>query len=805
VSDADAPGTGSIPSHHLAAVWFADLVGYSALSETNEGEALRAVGRFQAIVRAIVQTHGGRVVKFLGDGALAEFPSTEQAVRSADTLRADLARVAEAEGLGVRELRIGVHVGDVAETGDGDLYGDGVNVASRIQAAADPGEVWVSEDVWRQLRQRPELRFAPRGEHALKGLRTPLALHAVGIGESAPTQVPSAAEPERVEVPAAPSAGRKSTGGWNRRRALSLLGAGILIAIVAIGASTWFLGRGSDAGEAGAVLAVLPFENLSGDEATEPFVLGVHDDLLTHLSRIGTLKVISRTSVMGYEGSTKSIPEIAQELGATTVLEGGIQRSGDRIRMNVQLIDARTDEHLWAEQFDRTLTAEDVFAIQAEIAGRIAEALATALTPQEEAELASAPTKDLEALDRYYEGLVYYRDRSLGENSRRAESSLAAAVAADPQFAAAWAALAQTRAWRLRLGATTDAAAVREALDRAIALAPEARETALAEGIYLYYAKADFAGAADRFETILSRSPGDVEALGGYSLVLRRLGRWREAIEVAERALEVDPRNPEMMWHLGENLTYVRRYDEAEEPLDRAIALNPEFLGPQFGKYGLTILRGDLEGARRLTADLAGRLPPEARSILIAQQAVLDRDYAAGIEALEGQPIDRDSPADALTTLAALHRWAGNEAEARVYSDSLLAVSERKIAELASDSLDPFVQRAVYVAARGVAHALSGRPTEARRDGRLALDLLPVSRDAVEAENVLMPVSKLYALIGDRDAAFRVLDTLASIPSLLSAAIVRLDPSYDSLRDDPRYAALLAKLEAAERSGTGTL
>jgi class 3 adenylate cyclase len=129
----------STPSHHLAAVWFADLVGYTALSETNEGEAIRAVSRFQAIVRAVVQTHGGRVVKFLGDGALAEFPSTEKAVRSADTLRADLARVAEAEGLGVREMRIGVHVGDVAATEDGDLYGDGVNVASRIQAAAGRG------------------------------------------------------------------------------------------------------------------------------------------------------------------------------------------------------------------------------------------------------------------------------------------------------------------------------------------------------------------------------------------------------------------------------------------------------------------------------------------------------------------------------------------------------------------------------------------------------------------------------------------------------------------------------------------
>ena len=793
------------PSHHLAAVWFADLVGYSALSETNEAEALRAVRRFQAIVRAVVETHGGRVVKFLGDGALAEFPSTGQAVRSADALRSDFARVAEAEGLRANELRIGVHVGDVATSDDGDLYGDGVNVASRIQAAAVPGEVWVSEDVRRQLRQHPELRFASRGERTLKGLRSPIELHAVGIGESAPAQAPSVAEAERVQALATTPTHRESAGRWNRRRAVAFLGAGILLAIVALGASTWFLGRGPDADRAGAVLAVLPFENLSGDEATEPFVLGVHDDLLTHLSQIGTLKVISRTSVMGYEGSTKSVPEIAEELGATAVLEGGIQRSGDRIRMNVQLIDARTDEHLWAEQFDRTLTAEDVFAIQAEIAGRIAEALATALTPAEKAELASAPTENLDALDLYYEGLAYYRDRLTGENPRRAESAFASAVQEDPQFAAAWAALAQARAWRLRLGATTNAAGVREALDRAIALAPDARETALAEGIYLYYAKADFAAAADRFQKILSHSPDDSEALSGYSHVLRRLGRWSEAIEVGERARGVDPLNPEIQTFLAVNLTRVRRYDEAEEPFDRAIALNPDFNAPRYGKINLFRMKGDPASARRLAADLAGHLPPEARGMLVAQEALHDREYEAGIAALEGQPIDRDSPVWAVATLALLHRLAGNEAETRVYADSLLALSERKITELASDSVDPFVVRAIYVAHRGLAHALSGRPEEAARDARLALDLLPVSRDAVESEDVLQLVSRLYALIGDRDGAFRVLDTLASIPSLLSAASLRRDPLYDSLRDDPRYDALLRKLEAAERSGTGTL
>ena len=780
----------STPSHHLAAVWFADLVGYSALSERNEGEAIRTAARFHSVVRAVVETHGGRVVKFLGDGALAEFPSTEQAVRSADTLRTDLARVAEAEGLGMKELRIGVHVGDVAETGDGDLYGDGVNVASRIQAMADPGEIWVSEDVRRQLRQRPELRFASRGMHALKGLRTPLELHAVGIGENAPAEATSYAKLTRIRG----------------RRGAPFLGAGILIAVVALGVSTWFLGRGSDAAGLETVLAVLPFENLSGDEETEPFVLGIHDDLVTHLSQLGRFKVISRTTVMGYESSTKSVPEIAKELGATTVLEGGVQREGDRIRMNVQLIDARTDEHLWAERYDRTLTTGDVFAIQAEIAEQIAGALAIALTPEQKADLARAPTEDLEALDLYYQGLAYYHTRTTAgygfESARRAETTLAAAVETDPEFAAAWAALAQARAWQLRNGVETDTTGARQALDRAAALAPEARETIEAEGVYLYYAKADFTTADDRFRKALSRWPDDAELIGLRSLVMRRLGRWEEALELGERARAIDPRNPSILSDLGETLGLLRRYEEDERTLDQVLALNPRDGNARFGKMLLLLeWRGDIPRAARFLEASADVLGAAGHARFVALVSFYERDYEGGIAALEGHPVD--SPTDAPFLLALLSHWAGREPETRVWADSLQRAADRKIDELES-GLDPFVQRAENYALRGIAHALSGRPAEALRDGRRAMDLLPISRDAVDAPAVHLLVATAFLLAGDRDAAFRVLDTLASIPGDLSAANLRLNPVYDSLRDDPRYAVLLGKLEAAERSGTGT-
>jgi tetratricopeptide (TPR) repeat protein len=510
---------------------------------------------------------------------------------------------------------------------------------------------------------------------------------------------------------------------------------------------------------------------------------------------------------MGYEGSTKTIPEIAEELGATTVLEGGVQRSGDRIRMNVQLIDARTDEHLWAERFDRTLTAGDVFAIQAEIAEQIAAALATALTPEQKADLARAPTENLEALDLYYQGLEYYRTRSgYGfESARRAEATLSAAVEADPGFAEAWAALAQARAWQLRNGVETDTTGARQALDRAAALAPESRETIVAEGVYLYYARADFPGADDRFREALSRWPEDAELVSWRSLVTRRLGRWEEALELAERARRLDPRNPEILARFGETLNNLRRYDEAERMWDSVLALDPRDGSARFWK-SIVLLegKGDLPRARRFIKASGPALGPAAYRMLLARLYLYERNPEAAIRALQGSPVEPDAPSDVPLFLALLSRAAGRDQEARMWADSLQRTADREVAERESGSLDPFVQVARELATRGIAHALSGRRADALRDARRAEELLPISRDAVDGPQTQRFVVIAYVLAGDQDAAFRLLDRLASVPGPLSAGELRTNPLYDTLRDDPRYAPLLAKLEAAERSGTGT-
>jgi len=770
----------NFPQRHLAAVWFADIVGYTTLAARDEVSALEHVERLQAAAREVAAECGGRVVKCIGDAVLVEFPSTEAAVRSALRLRR---RFADHEGPPVR-LRIGVHVGDVVTAPDGDLYGDDVNVAARLQEQSPPGEVLVSGEVWRQLRQLAEYRFTTLGERTIRGQGEVMEVFVVdeagaGAGASPPARL--------------------------RRRRSALIAAAV-VALIAL--AVWLGPRsGGLAGGSGkaVTLAVLPFDNLSGDQSTEAFVLGVHDDVLTNLSAIGTFRVISRSSVMGYRESDKTVPEIGRELGATVILEGGIQRSGDRIRINVQLIDAATDQHLWAQRYNRALTAENVFAIQGEIAERIALALKTVLSPEARADIARPPTEDLEALDLYYRGIELYRQRGASAAmAREAEQALQAAVADDPEFAAVWAALAQARSWLVRVGIETDPSRARQALDRARALAPEAHATVLAEGDFLYYAEGDFRAAADHFADALERWPNDSEMRGALGIVLRRLGRWEEATANFEAALQQDPRNVSLHRTLGSTYWMLRDYARANRSFDRVLALEPDNQDALI--YGFMYRlesEGDLAGAERYLAENAQRFEPGLYALLAANLAYYERDFSGGVSGLAWAPGDPDFPHFELFYRALHARGAGQEAEALAWADSLRAAAEWDLTRARAAAADPFGLQAKSLAWRGVANALLGRRAEASGDAARAAELLPLSRDAVEGAEVLDFVQMIHALSGNREAVFPALEAFYLAPAAVRAGSgrLRLDPMYDSLRDDPRFATVVRKVEEMERRG----
>ena len=505
--------------HRLAVVWFTDLVGWSSLASRDEDRAIALVRRFQAAVRAAVPSDGGRVVKFIGDAALVESPSAESALRSAAALRESLD-----EG---EAVRTGVHLGDVAVAGDGDLYGDGVNTAQRIQTEAEPGQIVVSEDVARGLRSRPAFRFESLGERSLKGVE-PMELFLV-IGVEAPAR----------EEPARPR---------NAER------------MAPIGAPD-------------RSIAVLPFANLSADPENEYFSDGVTEEILTALTKLGDLKVISRTSVMQYKATTKSVRQIGSELEVGAVLEGSIRRAGNRVRITAQLIEARTDVHLWAENYDRDL--DDIFAIQTDVAQRIVEALKVHLSPREKARIAEQPTENVEAYQWFLKGR-YFLARRTHDFIRQAIERFRKATEADPSFAQAWAGLADAYALLPSYSnePIPDASAdARAAAERALLLDPGLGEAHAALGMTAQN-EWDWEAADRELRRAIELSPGYAPGHHWYGNLLSFLGRHSEAIDALRRALALDPLSLAIHNGLGTAFANARRLDEAAEIFRKALELD---------------------------------------------------------------------------------------------------------------------------------------------------------------------------------------------------------------------------------------
>jgi TolB-like protein len=364
--------------------------------------------------------------------------------------------------------------------------------------------------------------------------------------------------------------------GGRGTRAAAMAGVALLVLVLAVG---WYVLRGTGSEPDRKSIAVLPLDNLSGDESTEPFVAGVHDDILTHLYKIGDLKVISRTSVMEYRDTRKNLREIADELGVATVLEGGVQRAGNRVRINVQLIDARTDEHLWAEDYDRELTTENIFAVQSDVALQVAAALQSVLSPAEQAQIESRPTENLEAYELYLRGNDYDRQSEELPDQLTAIRLWRRSIELDPTFALPYAKLVGAHCllyFGLADRSEDHVAQAAAAVDRLRELAPDLGETHLALGRYYYHCLGDFDRALEEFTRALATQPNDSKVYAGLAGVYRRQGRWEESIQGWVKASELDPLYYGWPEELAYTYTCLREYAKADSLWNRVIALAPD-------------------------------------------------------------------------------------------------------------------------------------------------------------------------------------------------------------------------------------
>jgi TolB-like protein/class 3 adenylate cyclase/Tfp pilus assembly protein PilF len=582
-------------TYRLAAVCFADIAGYTELSARNEGEAVAVVELLQEVARQAVGERGGRVVKFIGDAVLAEFTSTDDAVRSAIEMRDRFAAEARSRGLGSRDLRVGVHVGDIVTAADGDVYGDGVNVAARIQGAAEPGHVWVSEDVWRQLRQRPEFRFEGRGERELKGVAAPVAMYGVGMQAGELARRAQAARPASEEGRRAPK-------------------------VAPLTASQTAPHKRS--------VAVLPFTNMSPSAENEYFSDGVTEEILALLARIEGLKVISRTSIMRYKGTDKPMRQIGEELGVASILEGSVRQAGQRVRITAQLIDTASDEHLWADRYDRDL--EDIFAIQTDVAERIVEALRVRLTPQEQARLGEQPTENIEAYQSYLKGR-HFLSRRTEATIRQAIEWFRKAVTADPSFAQAWAGLADAYAVLPGYSAISPqeaCAEARAAAGRALALDPGLGEAHAALGLAAE-TEWNWEEAEREYRRALELAPGYATAYHWYGNFLYSRGRMDEALAALRRALELDPVSLPVHMAMGNVLLYDRRIDEAIDFYGKGIEMDPGYVTAHHNLANLHLSQRRFEDAIAEWETVSRLAPERLPSDLVAE---LREGYASGGE-----------------------------------------------------------------------------------------------------------------------------------------------------------------------------
>jgi len=585
-----------------------------------------------------------------------------------------------------------------------------------------------------------------------------------------------------------------TAGSHRRRNVIMLVATGIIISA----AAGFFLLPRASARKIDKSIAVLPFENLSDDKENAYFADGIQDDVLTNLSKIGDLKVISRTSVMPYRGKTQNLREIGKTLGVSTILEGSVRRSGNRVRVNVQLIDATTDEHLWASDYDRDLT--DVFAIQTDLAQKIANELQAKLSPVEKSRMERRPTENGEAYLAFVQAHnLQNAVEDLGK-LKQSEQLYARAVELDPKFALAVARYSQLESWIVHtFERTTERREKARALaQRALQLQPDLPEAHLAMGFSLYYGDNDFEGALKEFEIAQRDLPNEAEGYLALGSIQRRLGKWPESNASLEKAASLDPKDSWVLQNLALSYQTLRDFDAANKTIDRGLKVNPDGLGLWEIKSKLAIAeKGDLSVAERAFQAAKSIPMNDEEKLMIAggrlDVFLLERKYQEALH--EAESLSDGILAGIPAALCGKYYLLGfarkalhDEAGARA---ALLKAKDLVEAQLkqSPDSPDLRIQLAKVLAYLGEKDAAL---TEARR----ATEILPESKDAFGGPEIAEGVAEVCAVVGENTRAIELLDGLLSRPSPVTVALLKLSPAWDPLRKDPRFQALIDKYGA---------
>ncbi len=789
----------------IAHILFIDVIGYSTLLINEQTEVVAELTRLvKETPHFKAADASGRLIRIpTGDGmALVFFNSPEAPVWCAIELTKAL------KGNDKFRVRMGVHSGPIHSIADvndrKNVTGTGINTAQRIMDCADAGHILVSsrvaEDLLQHAQWRPALHDLGRVE--VKHGQVVSISNVYGDGYGNP------AIPTRLQQ------GRGLTNitrnGSDRLRRLALAGAAavIVLLLIAIAFYRGLNGSRSSASNASAPaadksIAVLPFDNFSEDKQNSYFADGIQDDILTALAKVADMKVISRSSVMRYREGNRDIRQIGHDLNVSHVLEGSVRRAGDEVRVTVQLIDTRSDSHLWAEHYDRKLS--DVFTIQSELAQEIADRLRATISPLEKAAIALRPTSDAEAFDLFLEAkdlITTFNDTpDRKQTLLRAVRLLDEAIERDGKFALAycWAAIAHDNLYWFDLDHTAARLELAESCVRtALALNSRLGEAHLAQALVAYHGFRDYGKARQHLDAARQALPNSAEVYSLTGYIDRREGHWEDSVRNLERAAELDPRNFKVLIDLSLLYDLLRRYDDKERLYDRAVAINPT------SKPYYQMLRADTElekGNPAAAEKLMGQLPKD-----------YDPDGSVTTSRV-GLFLCQNNPSAARTILDQCHYdelvgdtgallprsyFEGQIARAEndaVKTHAAFATARDKVQSKLRDAPDNALWHGVLC----VIQAGLGEKEAAIGEGERAVSLLPVSKDAVDG-----PVAEAYlamgcAWTGQTDRAIDLLNRLAARPGGPDYGELLLDPAWRDVRNDPRFQEMLAKLKPVAR------
>jgi TolB-like protein/Tfp pilus assembly protein PilF/class 3 adenylate cyclase len=772
----------------IAHVLFIDIVGYSKLSIN---EQRTAVNQLTEVVRRSDQYQkaeaAGRLIKIpTGDGmALVFYTSPEAPAQSA----IEISRILKEHPR--LQVRMGVHSGPVSGVidvnGHANLAGAGLNMAQRVMGCGDAGHILVSkraaEDLGEYEHWRPSLHDLGSCE-VKHGVRISVVnLYSDGVGNP--------------QLPKRFQALKRRT----RVRWAAVTAALLTLAAIAAGVGMFSRYRVRSALPAPEKsIAVLPFENLSSDKENAYFADGIQDEILTRLSKIADLKVISRTSTQRYKSAPENLPEIARLLGVAHILEGSVQKSGDSVRVNVQLIKAANDSHLWADTFDRKLT--DIFSVENEVAKAIAEQLRAKLTGQEEQLIVAKPTDNPEAYDAYLRGLAYtLKAYSRPSNFLAAQKHLKEAVQLDPKFALSWALLSyvDARGYITTVLQPTDTLRdeARQAAETALTLQPNLGEAILAKGHYFYACLKDYDTAVLYFEQARQSLPNSSQIPESLAYVTRRRGQWDRSESYFKEAERLDPRNVNLLTQHALSYICLRRFPEAARNLDQVLNITPDDVDTVSYKAGIAQAEGDLSRAAALLAPL--RPAADLNQALETQvyQTILERRPASIIPRLK-EILAKPDPALGYIN-ARLRFWLGWAQE--VAGDHAAAQGSWRQARR---ELEPILKEQPenyrLMCDLALTNMSLGDKVAALALANRAIAAMPIEKDAASGPRSLEILARVAAQLGETDRAIATLERLLSLPGQgalaenipLTPALLQLDPMFDPLRNDPRFQKLVA-------------